>query len=53
VPTGLTRIFDRDLAAAEIPKRDERDRVVDVHVLEEVAHGQEQSTDYQLPSWKT
>jgi len=33
VPTGLTRIFDRDLAVADIPKRDERDRVVDVHAL--------------------
>ncbi|MCH7596861.1 MAG: site-specific integrase [Planctomycetes bacterium] len=33
VPSGLTRIFDRDLAAAGIPKRDERNRVVDVHAL--------------------
>ena len=33
VPTGLTRIFDRDLAVAGIPKRDERNRVVDVHAL--------------------
>ena len=33
VPSGLTRIFDRDLAAAGIPKRDERDRVMDVHAL--------------------
>ena len=33
VPSGLTRILDRDLAAAEIPKRDERNRVVDVHAL--------------------
>ncbi len=33
VPTGLTRILDRDLAAADIPKRDERNRVVDVHAL--------------------
>ncbi len=31
VPSGLTRIFDRDLAAAGIPKRDERNRVIDVH----------------------
>jgi len=33
VPTGLTRILDRDLAVASIPKRDERNRVVDVHAL--------------------
>ena len=33
VPSGMTRIFDRDLAAAGIPKRDERDRVVDIHAL--------------------
>ncbi len=33
VPSGLTRVFDRDLAAAGIPKRDERDRVVDIHAL--------------------
>lgn len=33
IPSGLTRIFDRDLAAAGIPKRDERNRVVDVHAL--------------------
>ena len=33
VPSGLTRILDRDLAAAGIPKRDERNRVVDVHAL--------------------
>ncbi len=33
VPSGLTRIFDRDLAAAGISKRDERNRVVDVHAL--------------------
>lgn len=33
VPTGLTRIFNRDLAAADIPKRDARNRVVDVHAL--------------------
>ena len=33
IPTGLTRILDRDLAAAGIPKRDERNRVVDVHAL--------------------
>ena len=31
VPTGLRRILD--LAAAGIPKRDERNRVVDVHAL--------------------
>jgi integrase len=33
VPSGLTRILDRDLAVAGIPKRDERNRVVDVHAL--------------------
>lgn len=33
IPTGLVRIFDRDLAAAGIPKRDERNRVVDIHAL--------------------
>ena len=33
VATGLTRILDRDLAVAGIPKRDERNRVVDVHAL--------------------
>ena len=33
VPSGLTRILDRDLAAAGIPKRDERNRVIDVHAL--------------------
>jgi integrase len=33
VPTGLTRIFDRDLAAAGIPKRDDRGRVLDIHAL--------------------
>jgi len=33
VPSGLARILDRDLAAAGIPKRDERGRVVDVHAL--------------------
>ncbi len=33
VPSGLTRIFDRDLAVAGIPKRDGRNRVVDVHAL--------------------
>ena len=33
VPSGLTRVFDRDLAAAGIPKRDERDRVADIHAL--------------------
>jgi integrase len=33
VPTGLTRIFNRDLAVAGIPKRDDRNRVVDVHAL--------------------
>ena len=33
VPTGLVRILDRDLIAAEIPKRDERGRTVDVHAM--------------------
>jgi len=33
VPAGLTRSFDRDLAVAGIPKRDEWNRVVDVHAL--------------------
>ena len=33
VPSGLARILDRDLAVAGIPKRDERNRVVDVHAL--------------------
>ena len=33
VPTGLIRIFDSDLAAAGIPKRDEWGRTVDVHSL--------------------
>jgi integrase len=33
VPSGLSRILDRDLAAAGISKRDERNRVVDVHAL--------------------
>jgi len=33
VPTGLIRIFDRDLTAAGIAKRDERGRTLDVHAL--------------------
>lgn len=33
VPAGLCRIFDRDLSAAGIPKRDDRNRVVDIHAL--------------------
>ena len=33
VPSGLVRILDRDLAAAGIPKRDDRGRTVDVHAL--------------------
>ena len=33
VPAGLRRIFDRDLAAAGIQKRDERGRTLDVHAL--------------------
>ena len=33
VPAKLVRILDRDLAAAGIPKRDERGRTVDVHAM--------------------
>ncbi|MEN9666997.1 MAG: hypothetical protein RLZZ326_3360, partial [Planctomycetota bacterium] len=33
VPSGLVRILDRDLAAAGIPKRDDRGRTVDVHAM--------------------
>jgi integrase len=33
VPDGLVRIFDRDLEAAGIPKRDDRGRTLDVHAL--------------------
>jgi integrase len=33
MPTGFIRIFDRDLATAGIAKRDERNRVVDIHAL--------------------
>jgi integrase len=33
MPTGMTRIFDRDLSAAGIAKRDERGRVLDIHAL--------------------
>ncbi len=33
MPSGLTRIYDRDMAAAGIPKRDERNRVMAVHAL--------------------
>ena len=33
VPAGLRRILDRDLKAAGIPKRDDRDRTIDVHAL--------------------
>ena len=33
VPTGLIRIFDKDLAAAGIPKVDERGCQVDVHAM--------------------
>ena len=33
IPSGLTLVFDRDLAVAGIPKRDERNRVVDIHAL--------------------
>ena len=31
VPSGLVRIFDRDLALAGIDKRDDQGRVLDVH----------------------
>ena len=33
LPSGLTRIFNRDLAVAGIRKRDDRNRVVDIHAL--------------------
>lgn len=33
VPAGIWRALDHDLAAAGIPKRDERGRTVDVHAL--------------------
>lgn len=33
IPTDLSRILDRDLSAAGIPKRDERDGVIDGHAL--------------------
>lgn len=33
VPRDFIKIFDRDIAAAGIPKRDERGRVVDIHAL--------------------
>jgi len=33
VPAGLLKILDRDLAAAGIAKRDDRDRTVDVHAM--------------------
>jgi integrase len=33
VPAALVKILDRDLAAAGIPKRDDRGRTVDVHAL--------------------
>lgn len=33
VPMDFIKIFDRDLAAAGIAKRDERDRVMDIHAL--------------------
>jgi integrase len=33
VPDGLLRIFNRDRKAAQIPKRDERGRTLDVHAL--------------------
>jgi integrase len=33
VPTGILRIFDRDLKKAGIPKKDERGRSLDVHAM--------------------
>ena len=33
VPTGLLRILDRDLTAADIAKKDDRGRTLDVHAL--------------------
>jgi integrase len=33
VPSALVKILDRDIAAAGIPKRDDRGRTVDVHAL--------------------
>jgi len=33
VPDGLVRILDRDMRAAEIPKVDDRGRVLDAHAL--------------------
>jgi len=32
-PRDFVRIFGRDLAAAGIPKRDERGRTADIHAL--------------------
>ena len=31
--SGLVRILNRDLKAADMPKRDERGRTVDVHAM--------------------
>jgi integrase len=33
MPKDMIRVFDRDLAAASISKRDDRDRAVDLHAL--------------------
>jgi hypothetical protein len=33
VPEKMVRVFDRDLRAAGIPKRDERGRTLNVHAL--------------------
>ncbi len=33
IPAGLLRIMDRDLSAANIPKRDEQGRVVHIHAI--------------------
>jgi integrase len=42
VPTGLVRILNRDLQAAGIPKRDERDRTIDVHAMRHLWHAAKQ-----------
>jgi integrase len=33
IPADMIRMFDRDLAVASIPKRDHRNRLVDLHAL--------------------
>ncbi len=44
VPKGLGRILERDLAAAGIPKRDERGYTADVHALRRQRCGTRRST---------